>query len=135
MKFSDKLHELTKALANASLQITSAKDLVATARKAECALEDAQKNYLSLFNQLKELIARTEACDTFAGNTIDSSIDILELTVRTSNCLKKRNVNTIHDLISLSDDKLLCVPNLGRSSLNELKDALAGIGFSFKKNN
>ena len=53
-------------------------------------------------------------------------IDDLELTVRSANCLKAENVYYIGDLVQRSENELMKTPNLGKKSLNEIKDALAG---------
>jgi DNA-directed RNA polymerase subunit alpha len=57
-------------------------------------------------------------------------VDDLELTVRSANCLKAENINYIGDLIQRTETELLKTPNLGRKSLNEIKDVLATRGLS-----
>jgi len=56
--------------------------------------------------------------------------DDLELTVRSANCLKAENIYYIGDLIQRTENELLKTPNLGRKSLNEIKDVLAARGLS-----
>ena len=58
-------------------------------------------------------------------------VDDLELTVRSANCLKAENIYYIGDLIQRSENELLKTPNLGRKSLNEIKEILSGLGLSF----
>jgi DNA-directed RNA polymerase subunit alpha len=53
------------------------------------------------------------------------SIDDLELTVRSANCLKAENIFFIGDLVRCSEQALLKTPNLGKKSLNEIKGVLA----------
>jgi len=57
-------------------------------------------------------------------------VDDLELTVRSANCLKAENIYYIGDLIQRSETELLKTPNLGRKSLNEIKEVLASRGLT-----
>ena len=57
-------------------------------------------------------------------------VDDLELTVRSANCLKAENIYYIGDLIQRTETELLKTPNLGRKSLNEIKEVLATRGLS-----
>ncbi|MCX7896432.1 MAG: DNA-directed RNA polymerase subunit alpha [Rhodocyclaceae bacterium] len=57
-------------------------------------------------------------------------VDDLELTVRSANCLKAENIYYIGDLIQRTEAELLKTPNLGRKSLNEIKEVLASRGLS-----
>ena len=57
-------------------------------------------------------------------------VDDLELTVRSANCLKAENIYYIGDLIQRTENELLKTPNLGRKSLNEIKDVLAARGLT-----
>ena len=58
------------------------------------------------------------------------SVDDLELTVRSANCLKAENIYYIGDLIQRTEPELLKTPNLGRKSLNEIKEVLASRGLT-----
>ena len=58
------------------------------------------------------------------------SVDDLELTVRSANCLKAENIYYIGDLVQRSESELLKTPNLGKKSLNEIKDVLSARGLS-----
>ena len=58
------------------------------------------------------------------------ALPILELTVRSANCLKAENIYYIGDLIQRTENELLKTPNLGRKSLNEIKEVLASMGLS-----
>jgi len=57
-------------------------------------------------------------------------VDDLELTVRSANCLKAENIYYIGDLIQRTETELLKTPNLGRKSLNEIKEVLASKGLT-----
>ncbi|PKO83107.1 MAG: DNA-directed RNA polymerase subunit alpha [Betaproteobacteria bacterium HGW-Betaproteobacteria-11] len=81
---------------------------------------------LSFFADLEGLPAASEAPK---ASTIDPllerPVDDLELTVRSANCLKAENIYFIGDLIQRTEIELLKTPNLGRKSLNEIKEVLA----------
>ncbi len=62
--------------------------------------------------------------------TLLSPVDDLELTVRSANCLKAENIMFIGDLVQRTEVELLKTPNLGKKSLNEIKDVLAERGLS-----
>jgi len=57
-------------------------------------------------------------------------VDDLELTVRSANCIKAENIYYIGDLIQRTENELLKTPNLGRKSLNEIKEVLAARGLT-----
>ena len=58
------------------------------------------------------------------------TVDDLELTVRSANCLKAENINFIGDLVQKTENELLQTPNLGKKSLTEIKDVLASRSLS-----
>jgi DNA-directed RNA polymerase subunit alpha len=58
------------------------------------------------------------------------SVDELELSVRSANCLKNADIHTIWQLVSKSEAEMLKTKNFGRKSLNEIKDVLAEMGLS-----
>ena len=72
--------------------------------------------------------------DTGSDGPIDPillrPVDELELTVRSANCLKAENIYYIGDLIQRTETELLKTPNLGRKSLNEIKEVLASRGLT-----
>ena len=84
---------------------------------------------LSVFAELKGTPAEVEAPRAPQVDPILlRPVDDLELTVRSANCLKAENIYYIGDLIQRSENELLKTPNLGRKSLNEIKDVLASKG-------
>lgn len=92
-----------------------------------------------LMDQLKvfaSLEGATESVEAPARGTpqIDPillrPVDDLELTVRSANCLKAENIYYIGDLIQRTENELLKTPNLGRKSLNEIKEVLAARGLT-----
>jgi DNA-directed RNA polymerase subunit alpha len=86
---------------------------------------------LSVFADLKGLPAQIEEKK---ASQIDPvllrPVDDLELTVRSANCLKAENIYYIGDLIQRTENELLKTPNLGRKSLNEIKEVLASRGLT-----
>src|SRR3954454_19595592 len=86
---------------------------------------------LSVFAQLEGTALPTEQPKSPAVDPILlRPVDDLELTVRSANCLKAENIYYIGDLIQRSETELLKTPNLGRKSLNEIKEVLASRGLT-----
>ena len=61
---------------------------------------------------------------------LELTIEELDLSVRSFNCLKRANINTVEDLISKTEDDMMKVRNLGRKSLEEVINKLAMMGLS-----
>ena len=61
---------------------------------------------------------------------LELTIEELDLSVRSFNCLKRANINTVEDLISKTEDEMMKVRNLGRKSLEEVINKLAMMGLS-----
>ncbi|MGE0874002.1 MAG: DNA-directed RNA polymerase subunit alpha [Burkholderiales bacterium] len=86
---------------------------------------------LSVFAQLEGTALPTEAPKSPQVDPILlRPVDDLELTVRSANCLKAENIYYIGDLIQRTETELLKTPNLGRKSLNEIKEVLASRGLT-----
>ncbi|HQY38364.1 MAG: DNA-directed RNA polymerase subunit alpha [Giesbergeria sp.] len=91
---------------------------------------------LAVFAQLEggDLPVFPEAGSQRGNATFDPillrPVDELELTVRSANCLKAENIYYIGDLIQRTENELLKTPNLGRKSLNEIKEVLASRGLT-----
>jgi len=64
------------------------------------------------------------------NKVLDMTIEELDLSVRSFNCLKRANINTVADLISKTQDEMMKVRNLGRKSLEEVMNKLAMMGLS-----
>lgn len=86
---------------------------------------------LSIFSDLE---GTPISIETPKQTTVDPillrPVDDLELTVRSANCLKAENIYYIGDLIQRTETELLKTPNLGRKSLNEIKEVLASRGLT-----
>jgi DNA-directed RNA polymerase subunit alpha len=80
---------------------------------------------LTAFVDLKGRDAAHGNADTHFDPILLKSVDDLELTVRSANCLKQENIQYIGDLVQKTEVELLKTPNLGKKSLTEIKDVLA----------
>ena len=94
--------------------------------------------HFELFLNLAEGISETqsimaEAKDNAKEKVLDLTIDELDLSVRSFNCLKRAGINTVEDLINKSEMDMMKVRNLGRKSLEEVIAKLASFGFALKK--
>ena len=101
---------------------------------AEQAIRDAARilmGQLSVFANLESELTEVEVQQApQIDPVLLRPVDDLELTVRSANCLKAENIYYIGDLIQRQENDLLKAPNLGRKSLNEIKDILATKGLS-----
>jgi DNA-directed RNA polymerase subunit alpha len=64
------------------------------------------------------------------NENLDKSVEELELSVRSYNCLKNANIRTLRELVTKTEADMLKTKNFGRKSLNEIKEILAGMGLS-----
>ena len=107
-----------------------------TAEEAVRASARILVEQLAVFAQLDgpDVIEAAASGARTAGATFDPillrPVDELELTVRSANCLKAENIYYIGDLIQRTENELLKTPNLGRKSLNEIKEVLASRGLT-----
>ncbi|HEU9040475.1 TPA: DNA-directed RNA polymerase subunit alpha [Streptococcus pneumoniae] len=92
--------------------------------------------HLDLFTNLTEIAKSTEVmkeADTESDDRIlDRTIEELDLSVRSYNCLKRAGINTVHDLTEKSEVEMMKVRNLGRKSLEEVKLKLIDLGLGLK---
>ncbi len=109
--------------------------------KANEAVSMAAKilmEHLELFLDLADGVSETEnilseKSDNEKEKVLDLTIDELDLSVRSFNCLKRAGINTVEDLINKSEDDMMKVRNLGRKSLEEVIAKLDSFGFTLKK--
>ncbi len=93
------------------------------------------KDQLSIFTAFEEEEEETEVSEdekkTEALNeNLFKSVDELELSVRSANCLKHANIRLIGDLVQKTEAEILATKNFGKKSLNEIKEILASMGLS-----
>ena len=74
-----------------------------------------------------------EKDDKGKEKALEMTIEELDLSVRSFNCLKRAGINTVEDLISKSEDEMMKVRNLGRKSLEEVVAKLDSLGFKLSK--
>ena len=90
-------------------------------------------DHFLLFTDLSDSGATTtvvEKAEAQRDKVLEMTIEELDLSVRSFNCLKRANINTVEDLISKTQDEMMKVRNLGRKSLEEVMNKLAMMGLS-----
>ena len=91
-------------------------------------------DHFTLFTDLSETMGSkstvAEKAETQRDKVLELTIEELDLSVRSFNCLKRANINTVEDLISKTEDEMMKVRNLGRKSLEEVINKLAMMGLS-----
>ena len=89
-------------------------------------------DHLALFTDLSESVANKSTIvdkpESVKDKVLEMSIEEMDLSVRSFNCLKRANINTVEDLISKTEDEMMKVRNLGRKSLEEVINKLAMMG-------
>ena len=93
--------------------------------------------HLNLFGDLSGEAYDTEVMVVKSDNgkekVLETTIEELELSVRSFNCLKRAGINTVEDLISKTEEEMMKVRNLGRKSLEEVVAKLASLGFGLSE--
>ena len=84
--------------------------------------------------EVEETTFPEEEEDT-SSKVLDMTIEDLDLSVRSFNCLKRANINTVADLTAKTEDDMMKVRNLGRKSLEEVKKKLEDLGLSLMESN
>ena len=105
----------------------SARDAVSLGAKILC-------DHFTLFTDLSEVMGKSstvvETTEKTQDKVLELTIEELDLSVRSFNCLKRANINTVADLISKTEDEMMKVRNLGRKSLEEVINKLAMMGLT-----
>src|SRR5207253_1132397 len=93
------------------------------------------KDHMAIFINFEELPESAEEPAERAlsqmNEVLNRSVEELELSVRSYNCLKNANIQTIGDLVQKTEAEMLRTKNFGRKSLNEIKEILGNLGLSF----
>jgi len=103
------------------------------------AVASAGSTLVELFGLAKELNAAAEGIEIGPAPVevglapeLAMPIEDLDLTVRSYNCLKREGINTVSELIALSEDQLMNIRNFGSKSVDEVRDKLISMGLKFK---
>ena len=92
--------------------------------------------HLNLFVDLSDEVSNTEIMvvkdDSAKEKVLEMTIEELDLSVRSFNCLKRAGINTVEDLINKTEEDMMKVRNLGRKSLDEVVAKLASLGFTLR---
>ena len=109
-------------------------DKTITARNALSLAAKILVDHFTIFTDLSETVSGTstvvEKPEQPKDKVLDMTIEELDLSVRSFNCLKRANINTVADLVSKTQDEMIKVRNLGRKSLEEVEHKLAQLGLS-----
>ncbi len=89
--------------------------------------------FINLSDRTDEVVIIPDAKPDDKGKILDMSIDELELSVRSFNCLKRAGVNTVGELVNKTSDDMMKVRNLGRKSLEEVLVKLKELGLSLRQ--
>ena len=108
-----------------------------TAKKAISLGAKILNEHLNLFVELSDE-AKSESImvereETKKEKVLEMTIEELDLSVRSFNCLKRADIHTVEDLINKTEDEMIKVRNLGKKSLDEVHQKLASLGLGFKK--
>ena len=112
-------------------------DKTITARDAISLAAKILTDHLSLFVDLSdEISSRTtvvEKSETTQDKVLEMTIEELDLSVRSFNCLKRAGINTVADLVNTTEEDMMKVRNLGRKSYEEVVKKMADMGLSLSK--
>ncbi len=108
----------------------SAKEAVSLAAKV---LTEHLNLFVDLSGDAYEGDIMVEKDDNGKEKVLEMTIEELDLSVRSFNCLKRAGINTVEDLITKSEEDMMKVRNLGRKSLEEVINKLASLGFTLRK--
>ncbi len=108
----------------------SAKEAISLAAKI---LNDHLNLFVELSDEAKSLDTMVERDETIKEKVLEMSIEDLDLSVRSFNCLKRAGIDTVEDLINRTEEDMIKVRNLGKKSLEEVIQKLHSLGLDFKK--
>lgn len=89
--------------------------------------------FVELTNEVRDTEIMVEKEEDQKEKNLEMTIEELDLSVRSYNCLKRAGINTVEELINKTEPEMMKVRNLGRKSLDEVKNKLAALGLSLKE--
>lgn len=110
--------------------VISAEEAVSLAAKV---LTEHLNLFVNLSDKASSAEVMVEKDDKGKEKILEMTIEDLDLSVRSFNCLKRAGINTVEDLINKSEEDMMKVRNLGRKSLEEVIQKLSSLGFSLQK--
>ena len=116
-----------KVLTNGTI---AAQEAVSLAAKV---LNEHLKLFIDMSEKAKSADILVERAEVTKVKVLEMTIEELDLSVRSFNCLKRANIDTVEDLIERTEDDMMKVRNLGRKSLEEVIQKLESLGLSLKK--
>ena len=96
-------------------------------------LSEHLNSFIDLSENAKAVDVMVTKPDNEKGRVLEMSIDELELSVRSYNCLKRAGINTVQELTNKTPDDMMKVRNLGRKSLEEVLAKLKELGLSLNE--
>ncbi|MDR0858339.1 MAG: DNA-directed RNA polymerase subunit alpha [Oscillospiraceae bacterium] len=114
-------------------------DKTISPRQAVSIGADILREQLDLFADLCEMperrLSSIDNSEPLKQGLLEMSIEELELSVRSFNCLKRANINTVADLVTKTEDDMMKTRNLGKKSMIEVQNKLSMLGLSLATNN
>ena len=108
----------------------SAKEAISLAAKI---LNDHLNLFANLSEEMKGTQILVEREESIKEKVLEMTIEELDMSVRSFNCLKRAGINTVEDLICKTEDDMIKVRNLGKKSLEEVIQKLHSLGLDLKR--
>ena len=110
--------------------IISAKEAISLGAKI---LNDHLELFVNLSDEAKKAEVMVERQETIKEKVLEMTIEELDMSVRSFNCLKRANIDTVEDLTNKTEEEMIKVRNLGKKSLEEVILKLRSLGLDLKK--
>ncbi|ERT57588.1 DNA-directed RNA polymerase subunit alpha [Peptoniphilus koenoeneniae] len=96
-------------------------------------LTEHLKLFIGLTDHVSEVNIMVEKEEDQKGKVLEMTVEELDLSVRSFNCLKRANINTVEELTNKSEQDMMKVRNLGKKSLDEVRNKLAELGLGLRE--